>query len=75
MPTPLSANSDEEATALLNAGHAYVRAKGWLNAHVLLLIFSGALDEPNPRPFTCGYRVDLRGKVAKFLERAVEEPQ
>jgi len=72
---PIIANSDEIATKMLNAGHSYVRTKGWLNSHVLVVILSGHFDEPPPRPFTCGYRVDLNGKAEKFLQRAVEESQ
>lgn len=74
-PTNIIANSDEKATEYLNAGHAYVRAKRWINSHELVIVLAGHFDEPPARAFTIVYRVDLDGSAKRISWRSKEESQ
>lgn len=70
---------DAGTKPLLSAGHSYVRAKHWVNDHVLIVVLFGHFDEAPPRgvpaAFTSEYRVELNGGVAKIFQHSKEEPQ
>jgi hypothetical protein len=73
------AGHDAQAKQFLRAGHSYIRAKSWLNAHVLTVVLFGHFDEAPPHGvpvgFTGGYRVDLNGKAERVFLHPREEPQ
>lgn len=57
---------DTDFKQFLNAGHSYLKAKRWINSHVLLVVLYGHFDDPPPRGFTLQYRIDLDGGVRKL---------
>lgn len=69
---------DPSAARLLKAGHSYVRARHWLDAHRLLVVLFGHFDGLPPRgapgAFTVRYRVDLNGGVERLSSRPIGEP-
>ena len=66
---------DPDAKQFLDAGHSYLRARRWLNAHELLVVLTGHNDGAAPGAFTLRYRVDLHGKVHKLSQDSEEQPR
>jgi hypothetical protein len=62
-----------DAEQFLNSGHSYLRAKGWLNSHELLVVLTGHNDGLPPVAFTLRYRVDLSGRVQKLSQNSEEQ--
>ena len=66
----LVTSGDPGAMQFLKAGHSYLAAKHWVNAHEVTVVLYGHFDEPPPaRGFELQYRVGTNGSVHRLKRR------
>jgi hypothetical protein len=59
---------DPDAAQFLHAGHSYLKARRWVNSHLLLVVLEGHNDGLPPGGFNLRYRIDLNGSVRKLSQ-------
>ena len=65
---------DKAAVPFLKAGHSYMRAKYWIDAHALIAILTGHFDESPSHSFTLKYRIGIDGNIRRLSLSRSEQP-